>query len=110
MDNIIAQLEKKPHQLKRAPRVVDVIGVGLAVAGQVNDGTGDMPPEEKTVNGDEVGLHAAVRRRIGSEKQYSHNESLEVVAKKGTVPLPRCENPIVSCKAEGDSPLFCNSL
>jgi hypothetical protein len=72
MGDIVVELRKKPHYLERVLRIADLIAVGLAVPGEVNDGTGNLPSEKQTVDGHQIRLHAAVRRRIRPEKEYSH--------------------------------------
>jgi hypothetical protein len=69
VDHVVSKTKQQSQDSNAAPWVVDVIAIGALMASEVNDRAGVATSPEEIAQCDEIGLHAAPRRRVRAKKQ-----------------------------------------
>ena len=72
VNDVVFEPEKEAQKGSAVFRTVDFVRFGLSVARDIDNCARNLPPAQEITNRDEIALHPAVRRRIGTELQHSH--------------------------------------
>src|SRR5271170_1021119 len=72
MKNVIAQTKQQPGEFKRVSRIVNFICFLLAMPRNIDDRAPDSALLQKAPDGDQIGFHSSVRRRVWAKQKYSH--------------------------------------
>ena len=78
----MAEPHEQPCHLERVLGVVDVVGLVLTEASEVDDGAGDAALEQELAEAYQVRLDAALRGRIRPELDHSHRRAHSRTASK----------------------------